>query len=404
MGNNPRPVTTLIAFEGCNFHHTVCIYSFRYLRNARSNPSDGSQGAWHTFQGSDQATNWRIFLSKITDDPRIDPRIKAIMGALPSSNLGDVESREQLLEEANSDAAIAARAQLAPLLNMMDNEQVAPSTGLSIDTKSFVSSPDGNVIKVLFIRPEASEPLACVYYIHGGGMQTMSCFDGMYRAWGRIIAQQGVAVAMVDFRNCLTASSAPEVVPFPGGLNDCVAGVAWLHENAAELGIDANRIIVAGESGGGNLTLATGLKLKQDGQLGLIRGLYALCPYIAGSWPQDHLPSSTENNGLLLDLHNNRGALAYGIEAFDARNPLAWPGFASEDDVRGLVPTVISVNECDPLRDEGIEFYRLLVRVGVPARCRQMMGTIHGTEIFAIACPDISRDTAGSIAQFCREA
>ena len=86
------------------------------------------------------------------------------------------------------------------------------------------------------------------------------------------------------------------------------------------------------------------------------------------------------------------------------KNPLAWPGFATEEDVKGLVPTVISVNECDPLRDEGIEFYRTLLRAGVPARCRQVMGTVHGTEIFSIACPDISRETAGSIAQFCREA
>lgn len=80
-----------------------------------------------------------------------------------------------------------------------------------------------------------------------------------------------------------------------------------------------------------------------------------------------------------------------------------WPGFASEQDVKGLVLTVISVNECDPLRDEGIEFYRLLLRAGVPAQCRQVMGTIHGTEIFAMACPDVSRETAASIARFCRE-
>ena len=70
----------------------------------------------------------------------------------------------------------------------------------------------------------------------------------------------------------------------------------------------------------------------------------------------------------MLDLHNNRGAMAYGIEELHAKNPLAWPGFATESDVEGLVPTVISVNECDPLRDEGIEFYRLLLRAGVPAR------------------------------------
>jgi acetyl esterase len=182
-----------------------------------------------------------------------------------------------------------------------------------------------------------------------------------------------------------------------------VSGLKWVVGNAAHLGIDPARIVVAGESGGGNLTLATGLKLRQDGDLHLIKGLYAMCPYIAGHWPAPESPSSTENNGILLDLHNNRGAMGYGIEAFDERNPLAWPSFAGVDDVEGFPPTVISVNECDPLRDEGINFYRLLLRAGVKARGRQVMGTMHGTEIFAIACPDISRDTARDLAAFCRD-
>jgi acetyl esterase/lipase len=326
------------------------------------------------------------------------------MGAMPTPEPGDAASREQVLAEANSAEGVAAREALNGFMTLCDNENVAPSTGLETSTHEFTSSPDGNTIKVQLIRPEADGPLPCVYYIHGGGMQIMSCFDGIYKAWGRIIAAQGVAVAMVDFRNCLVASSAPEVEPFPAGLNDCVSGVKWLHANAAALGVDAGRIIVAGESGGGNLTLATGLKLNRDGDIGLIRGLYALCPYIAGSWPQERFPSSIENNGILLDLHNNRGGLAYGIEALEKQNPLAWPSFAVEDDVAGLVPTVISVNECDPLRDEGVEFYRLLLRSGIPAQCRQVMGTIHGTEIFAISCPEISRETASSIARFCREA
>ena len=68
--------------------------------------------------------------------------------------------------------------------------------------------------------------------------------------------------------------------------------------------------------------------------------------------------------------------------------------------MKGLPPTVIHVNECDPLRDEGINFYRLLLRNGVSARCRQSMGTAHGMEIFAITCPDISRDAARDIAAF----
>jgi acetyl esterase len=241
----------------------------------------------------------------------------------------------------------------------------------------------------------------CVYYIHGGGMTIMSCYSGNYRAWGKIIAANGVAVAMVDFRNALVPSSAPEVAPFPAGLNDCVSGLKWVHANSAKLNIDPTRIVIAGESGGGNLTLATGLKLKRDGDVGLIKGLYALCPYIAGEWPQPQYPSSTENNEILLDLHNNRGAMGYGIEAFRARNPLAWPAFATAEDITGFPPTVISVNECDPLRDEGVSFYRLLMHNGVRARCRQVMGTIHGTEIFPTCCPDISHNTANDITNFC---
>ena len=343
-------------------------------------------------------------MAELQSDPRIDPRIKRTMATVPPVHLEDVSSREQLLEEVNTPEAIALRERMVEMFEFVDDESVAPSQGLEITDHEFVSAPDGNTVKLRFIRPETSERLPCVYYIHGGGMQSLSCFMGIYRAWGKVIAGQGVAVAMVDFRNCLTPSSAPEVAPFPAGLNDCVSGVKWLVSQADALNVNPAHIIVAGESGGGNLTLATGLKLKRDGEIGLVRGLYALCPYIAGAWPQERYPSSVENNGLLIDLHNNRGAMAYGIEAFRDGNPLAWPAFATEEDVRGLVPTVISVNECDPLRDEGIEFYRLLLRAGVPARCRQVMGTIHGTEIFVIACPEISRETAASIARFCREA
>ena len=340
---------------------------------------------------------------KISGDPRIDPRIKAIFGAFPDAvNPGDAASREELLELENSEAALQQAAMLKVMGDAIDNETVAPSAGLTVRTETFISDPDGNTINIQFIRPDTDERLPCVFYIHGGGMVFSSCYDGMYRAWGKIIAAQGVAVAMVDFRNALRASSAPEVAPFPAGLNDCVSGLKWVHAHADTLNIDPARIVVAGESGGGNLTLATGLKLKQDGDLGLIKGLYALCPYIAGAWPQTQYPSSTENNGILLELHNNRGAMGYGIEAFNARDPLAWPGFATIDDVRGLPSTVISVNECDPLRDEGLVFYRLLLAAGVPARGRQVMGTIHGTEIFVSACPDISRDTASDLANFAR--
>ncbi|RKP53482.1 alpha/beta hydrolase [Pararobbsia silviterrae] len=338
--------------------------------------------------------------SKLESDPRIDPRIKKFFAGMTSAPKSDVSSREALLAQEHSPEGRAAYARQVALFDTMDSEAIAPSTGLTVRTLSFTSAPDGNTVRIQYIRPDGDAVLPCIYYIHGGRMQFSSCYEGNYKTWGRMIAARGLAVAMVDFRNSVHADSAAEIGPFPAGLNDCISGLEWVHANAASLGIDPTRIVVAGESGGGNLSLAVGMKLKQTGQLGLIKGIYALCPYIAGQWPQARYPSSIENEGIVFHFGDNRATVAYGIEAFDARNSLAWPAFATSEDVAGLPPVVISVNECDALRDEGIAFYRLLLGAGVAARCRQVMGACHGIEILPVVCPDIARSTAADIADF----
>jgi acetyl esterase/lipase len=346
-------------------------------------------------------------VNKIKNDPRIDKRLKAVLGEveIDSVTTTTATSREEILAEQETEEALQGKAVMDMINNSPHYKEAVPDEGLVTSTKEFTSSPDGNTIKIQYIRPNTDEKLPCVYYIHGGGMMVSSCFDEMYAAWGRCIARQGVAVAMVDFRNAMWASSAPELTPFPGGLNDCVSGLKWVHANADELNIDNDQIIIAGESGGGNLTIATGLKLKQDGDIGLIKGLYPLCPYIAGHWPLPENPSSEENEGLLLTLHTegefSHGALIYGVDAYKDKNPLAWPSFATVDDVRGLPKTYIIVNECDPLRDEGVNFYRLLREADVDAQCRQVMGSVHATETF-LGCIEISDETAMSIANFCR--
>ena len=345
--------------------------------------------------------------NKIKNDPRIDKRIRAVFGEVDfgSVTTTNATTREEILAEQETEEAIQGKAVMEMINNSPHYKEVVTDEGLVTHTKEFTSSPDGNNIKIQYIRPDTDEKLPCVYYIHGGGMMVSSCFDELYAAWGRCIARQGVAVAMVDFRNAMWASSAPEIAPFPAGLNDCVSGLKWIHANAEELNIDNEQIIIAGESGGGNLTIATGLKLKQDGDIGLIKGLYALCPYIAGHWPLPENPSSEENEGILLSLHTeqefSQGALIYGIDAYKNKDPLAWPSFATADDVKGLPKTYIIVNECDPLRDEGVNFYRLLREADVDAQCRQVMGSVHGTEIF-LGCIEISDETAMSIANFCR--
>ncbi len=338
-------------------------------------------------------------------DKRVDPRhipFLQILSQLPSPN-GDVADREALLAASNSPKALEQEAMMVGMFNAADNEQVAPREGLRIERQTMVSQPDGNEIHLCTIRPDTDETLPCVYYIHGGGMMTLSCFYGNYQTWGRLIAHQNVAVVMVDFRNCLRPSSAEQVAPFPAGLNDCVSGFHWTLDNADSLNIDPTRMLIAGESGGGNLSIATTMKLIRDGHRDKIAGLYALCPYISGQWPHPALPSSSENDGIFITVGTNRGAMAYGIDAFNEKNPLAWPLFAKEEDVADFPPTVIRVNECDPLRDEGIAFYRLLNRAGVKAHCTQAMGTIHASETLCSIVPDISRQCARELVAWLSE-
>jgi acetyl esterase/lipase len=336
---------------------------------------------------------------RATTDERLDPRVRAALARWPLDPATDVTGREELLSEAASPEGLRAAAREADFLNAGDDDEVAPSEGLAITKRSF-EAPEGHTLNLQVIRPKGMEVLPAVYFIHGGAMASLSCFYANYRAWGKILAAQDVVVVMVDFRNAVVPSSVSEVAPFPAGLHDCVTGLEWVHAHASELAIDPERVVVAGESGGGNLTLALGLTLKRDDKLSLVRGLYALCPYLNGHWPDARYPSTEEFNGYGLELHSNRGNVGYGVEAFNEGNPLAWPGFATVEDLRGLPPTVISVNECDPLRDEGIAFYRRLLEAGVSARGRVVLGTTHATELYPTLCPDLTFATANDLVDF----
>ena len=115
--------------------------------------------------------------------------------------------------------------------------------------------------------------------------------------------------------------------------------------------LGVSKIIVSGESGGGNLTLATTLKAKKDEKLFQIDGVYAQCPYISNEYHQsiNNLTSLIENDGYFLNV-KDMAVMAAAYDGADSKNPLAWPLFASSDELSGLPPHVISVNELDPLR------------------------------------------------------
>ena len=141
-----------------------------------------------------------------------------------------------------------------------------------------IKGVDGNDIKLLISRPKGYNlARPAVVHFHGGGMAALSATEGMFTNWRNTLATTGMVVVGVEFRN-----SAGELGPhpFPAGLNDCLAGVEWLYNNKAKFNI--SKIITSGESGGGNLSLATCLKAKKENKLHLIQGVYACCPFIAG--------------------------------------------------------------------------------------------------------------------------
>ena len=108
-------------------------------------------------------------------------------------------------------------------------------------------------------------------------MVILTAADSNYSRWRSELASTGLVVVGVEFRN---AAGALGNHPFPAGLHDCADAAKWVAANRNNLGI--SNLIMSGESGGGNLSLATTMLAKKEGWLEQIAGVYAQCPYISG--------------------------------------------------------------------------------------------------------------------------
>jgi acetyl esterase/lipase len=281
-----------------------------------------------------------------------------------------------------------------------------PNRGDVTRTVETITGRDGNAIPLYIFRradTECGHALPGLVYIHGGGMAILHSDNGVHTRWCEDLAASGLVVIAVDFRNAVGPTGHH---PFPAGLNDCGDAIAWIDQHRADLGI--NSIVLQGESGGANLCLAATLAAKRDGNLAAIAGVYAMVPYISGAYGWDEpeqlaeLPSLVENNGWFLNTAMmDILASVYDPAGAHRRDPLAWPYFATTEDLRGLPPHVISVNELDPLRDEGIAYYRRLQAADVPATGRVNLGLVHGADsIFKDAVGDVYESTVSDIARF----
>lgn len=339
-------------------------------------------------------------------DPRIDRRLRGMMASLQLDGLGEPTPLDRTAGlEAIGEFIAAADAGFNGLFEVMPLD--APGDEELSYEESVITADDGHELTLRIFRPTGSDgPLPAVLYIHGGGMTILRTDSPVHLRWCQSLASSGVIAISIDFRNAWMAAGQH---PFPCGLNDCSTGLDWVHGHRDELGI--SRITIQGESGGGNLSLATALKAKRDSRLDAIDGVYASVPYISGGyhWPIERrraeLPSLVENDGYFIacDMMDPL-AHYYGPTAADEENPLAWPYHASVDDLVGLPPHVISVNELDPLRDEGLAYYRKLLAADVEVTGKVNLGITHAAElIFRHAIPDVNAAAIADISRFARD-
>ena len=333
----------------------------------------------------------------IASDPRLDPRLaEAAAGLSEALEELPVAADSPLAEIRTFVLAVEAEVEVAYAEFFRDLPAVP-----GVERRSeAIEGASGNEIP-LFIHAPAKRDgrLPCILHIHGGGMVMCAAADAQYVRWRDELAATGLVVVGVEFRN---GAGKLGDHPFPAGLEDCASATRWAYAQRDTLGI--SHIVTSGESGGGNLCLATALEARREGWLAEIAGVYSCCPYISGTYnpPPPELGSAHENAGYLLNAIMMQALVrAYDPEGQHATDPRAWPYHARRSDLTGLPPHVISVNELDPLRDEGLIYARKLLAAAVPTVSRTVNGTTHAGDMECVRdAPDIYYATIRDIHGF----
>jgi acetyl esterase/lipase len=336
---------------------------------------------------------------ELRSDPRADPRMVAALApfGLDARAAELPVDRQSPLDERLA-VAVATEQAFDGLFGALLAD-VPAAHGVETRTLT-IRGVDGNDVQLYLHRPiGVAAELPGLLHLHGGGMAILTAAHRAASLWREHLAAHGCVVVGVEFRN---SGGVLGPHPFPAGLNDCASALHWMHGQREGLGLTS--IVVTGESGGGNLSLATALKAKRDGRLDHVDGVYAQVPFIYGAYdtPNPALPSLVENEGYILSpsIMTLMSGL-YDPAGDHATDPLAWPLHATEEDLRGLPPHVITTNEVDPLRDEGLAYLRMLQRAGVNATGHTFSGIGHACEqLLGAAIPDLFDRAVRGVADF----
>ncbi|MFT7648818.1 MAG: acetyl esterase/lipase [Candidatus Poriferisodalaceae bacterium] len=292
----------------------------------------------------------------MTNQPFYDPEVKAVLDAAPP--FGTVTADNLVKIRAN---------------RLTMNEQTPLSDQVS-RTDRMVAGPEGAADIRLRVhrRVDAPDDLQPgLFWIHGGGfvLGAPEQDDLRFDKWCQRFDLTGAAV---QYR------LAPEN-PYPAGLEDCYAGLKWMKEHGAEIGVDTDRIGIGGPSGGGGLAAALALMVRDRGEFEIGYQLL-IYPMIDDTRVRE---TATWDVPIWDPGSNEFGWSSYLGELFGSDDVPTHAAPTRETDLTGLPPTYIMVGSLDGFCDEDIDYATRLNHAGVPVELHVYPGAPHGFDGFA---------------------
>jgi acetyl esterase len=245
-------------------------------------------------------------------------------------------------------------------------------TGLASVEDLKLAGAEG-VLPARIYRPEGAAPTGpVIVFFHGGGW-VIGSIQSHDNTCGRLAAESGCTVISVEYR------LAPEH-RFPAPLEDAYAATAWVAEHADELGLDASRLAVAGDSAGGNLAAAVSLLARERGGPAIAFQLLVYPVTEVGVQSASRIENG--DKGYLLSSRAMDWFEEQYLGGVDGVDWRAAPLRA--EDLTGLPPAFVLTAELDPLRDEGEAYAARLEAAGVPTAVHRADGMVHGFFSFPV--------------------
>lgn len=240
------------------------------------------------------------------------------------------------------------------------------ATGPDLHEVRSLTTDDGVAsVATRLYRPSAQQGLPVILFIHGGGFVfgSLDTHDSMCRT---LAEETGAALLAVDYR------CAPEAV-FPAAADDCLRALRWVRDNAVRLGLDRDRIALAGDSAGGQLAVVTAMRAREEDIA--LRHLALFYPLA------DPSCSTASSHRFARGFMLSRAFVQWCWTSYAGNNGVCRgnPFFdLTIADLRGLPPTTIITAGHDPLRDEGEALADRIEQAGSAVSRRRYPGMIHG--------------------------